>query len=243
MKKIYVWLLLGALLILNSSLAAQDSTKVKEEHSLKPGRWSLQFAINDSLDLRSFQGKNLSVKRQVTQKWALRFGLDLSAQLRKSEIESILDDNIPQDFLRENTDNSYSLLLSSVFIRYLKPESRTTFYWGAGPAFGVAFIDDIRKDGTRDGNRFVVSLTNEEKIANQQLGLLGVIGGEYFFKRRFSLFAEYQSGFFYTWSTTTFSFEFFNDYTQQNQRDESELRDREFSIDAKSITLGLSLYF
>jgi len=243
MKKRYIGLLLGFILILNNSLAGQDSTKVKENHSLKPGTWSIQFAINDSLDLRSFQGKNLSVKRQVTQKWALRFGLDLSARLRNIQIESILDDNIPQDFLREDINNSYSLLLSTVFIRYLKPESRTTFYWGTGPAFGIAFFDDIRKDGTRDGDRFVVSLTNEEKVANQRLGWLGVIGGEYFFKRRFSLFAEYQSGFFYIWSTTKFSREFFNDNTQQNQRDESELRDREFSIDAKSITLGLSLYF
>jgi|GEM_PF-2324032 len=240
-------ILLPITVILCSFIYAQeDSTTVKPEfkNSLKPGVWAIQFAINDSLDLKSFQGKNLSVKRQLNKNWAIRVGIDMSASLDRVEVEPLLNDNVPiEGSLRIEETNDYSFLVSSVFQRYLNSDDKAVFYWGAGPAFGLTFYDFIRTNRSVFQDSIEVENVTQEKSETWRTGMLLAVGGEYFLKRQFSFFAEYSTGFFYSRKLRGSRNEGFNTNTGTYRVDLTETRIDRFTIVARSVTLGLSLYF
>ncbi len=149
-------------LFVSSILLAQDSSNT----SLVKDKFALQFGVR-GLNLDAFQGSNLSCKYHISDKSALRLGFDLSA---RNDLENRIN-NINGDKYE-----SFSTSLNIQYVEYVKTEEDISLYFGSGPYYSRYF------------SKSVSNYYNENAWS---LGVNGIIGLEWFFKKSMSLNGEY----------------------------------------------------
>jgi hypothetical protein len=139
-------------------------------------RWALQFRVTENFTLGSFQGGQISAKKQYSARRAFRFGLGLYARQAYRT-----DDRANSD---SDTDLDTRVDGTAQWIRYLAYEDALRAYWGLGPTIGFS-------QRTDDGDQDYLQLRG---------GAEGALGAEWFVRPRISLSAEYRASLTYVWN-------------------------------------------
>lgn len=213
-----------------------EQADATQRNSLVKGAWALQFEIVGDvfdLNLRSFQGTTLSLKKHTSDGSALRIGLGLGLELSDQDV-TLERDGESEPVTEYNRDReSISLIIQKVF--YPSPSASVNFFYGIGPVADFSHRESAAKleQPTRKDTYETFSWS---------AGASGVLGVEWFPTRAISLLAEYSSSLQYSWSKTTRKslFDQTDNGTVLTVREE---RDNSLSIQSSSVRLGLSVYF
>lgn len=146
-----------------SNLLSQDTTQLP----LKKSKFALQMQMSGLLNLRPFQGNVLSGKYHISDQSAIRLGFSISNSYSFYNVE--VDEE-------QGKGQSFSFELNAQYIQYIKTEDDIAVFLGCGPSYDKqlysAYSSSLRQN-------------------NWSLGIDGIIGVEWFFKRNMSLSAEY----------------------------------------------------
>lgn len=190
-------------------------------NSLAAGSWALMFSVTDNFTIAPFQGGGISLKRQFSERSAVRAGIDVALDSQ----ESNRDLSVTQTL----TSDNYGFELEGLYQRYTSPGKTINFYWGAGAYGGYS-------DGSREAR--ADSTLNRDDTSSYNLGAVGALGVEFFAARSISLLAEYRGTVGYHW----------NEVVSVRQRpgvpDQQDTRDSSgWSVGTGTVRLGLSAYF
>lgn len=198
--------------LFSSSLNGEEN-----ESSLEKYKWALQFGIFGDLTLGSFEAGDISFKRQLSPKSALRFGI-----------------SIGYSYSSRNSTNwkqhEYWNDISIMYQRYINPSSRAKFYWGIGPYLHYKYIYNKRSEG----DEYIKYWNNI-----WGLGVLGMGGIEWFATSVISFHAEYRVYAVYKWTKD-------NRERKYTGGDVEYREDTLISFDienSSSVLFGISVYF
>lgn len=200
-------------------LRAQERSSDEESYAPVPDTWALQFAINPNLDVASFSGSTLSIKRQFSSTQSLRVGLTLEGRFEDRTEEN------PQRATRPTEDEQdfQSYRIEGLYISHIAGGNDIHAYTGIGPFVSFASTDQSS------------SAQNEERDEDLfRLGAVGVLGVEWFLRSNLSVTAEY--GFDVAYSRMTL------DRSEGGTAVVDREEDR-FSFGGRGATVGVSVYF
>lgn len=240
----FVFLFTLACVMSTPALAQRDIIQEKaRSNSLVDGAWALQFQISDrGFTLRSFQGLAFSGKYHLSDKKAIRLGLEFDASISSGTHEEYR--RTPYDTMSTIADidsNMQSIEFVAQYLVYPSVEANVNFYFGAGP-----LVQFFRVDAEPEITSEYVDTTYVSKPINYNktwaVGINGVIGVEWFATKNISLLAEYGVALKYT------SLKFIRSYVYVSKdglfyfnryEDDKEF----FEFDPMSVKFGLSVYF
>jgi hypothetical protein len=203
--------------------APPDSTDAAiHPNSLRAGAWALQFDVNGQLlSIDSFAG-GVSLKRHFSPKAALRFGVGVSLRDREMERDDVSGD-------RELSDELQSVRIETVYQRYVNPGAVVNANWGIGP---FANYDRMNASSATD------STDSSTKRTAWNMGVMAILGAEWFFVRQFSLHAEFLASAFYSTETAE-SAGHSGGFAYENKSESDG-----WSVQTENyVRLGLSAYF
>jgi len=240
-KKQLFHLVLLIVLILNSQFLSAQNSQDSIKNSLKKGSWSLQFRISSNFTLSTFDGSNLSAKKHLTSNSAIRFGIGLSGYTTDREGTTDLE-NRSNIFSEEQSDYESLLInLSCYYLYYPHPQRKINMYCGVGPLISFANFDDKinRQDLSQDTSS--IETFTEENYQYYGVGVLGLIGVEWFLNQQISIHAEYGSSLLYgreeKEETRVSSVETYEEkYTKKSEENRITFR-------SNSVQFGVSVYF
>jgi hypothetical protein len=212
------------------------SPKVQaKENSLKKGKWALQFQIEDDFSLRSFQGTNLSLKKQTSDRSAYRLGISVNFNFGDGSNEGIQNDSISAKHDTDQIGHSFQFALQKII--YPNPTADINLFYGFGPAFGYSYSRSESNDSYSSGSSRYSKSSNTGWSAGGSV----VMGVEWFASKDFSLTGEYSNSFSYSKSVG----ESETIYRQSGSVNQSKYKnDSEgFKISNTVVRLGLSVYF
>lgn len=211
------------------------TTSMKSDNSLTKGVSALQFKVNQNFTISSFQGLILSGKRHLTDRSALRIGMNGYIDRRTTDGRDEYYNPVDTTNSVENLElNSVLFEISAQYIYYTSLKSPLHFYWGAGPMISL-----LRNRAERE----IRDLSNNQLTVEDHLGKswgLGIdcaMGVEWFATRNISFMAEYGFNVNYRWEKDTSEEESSNFY------DNTEVVNKNLVASASGVKLGLSLYF
>lgn len=171
-----------------SGILGQESENEDNQTSVPQNKWGLQFLIAENFQLSNFQGSTLSVIRKINEKHAWRAGISVSGQ--SGENRSI-NTSLPQDSLmsKNKADNqNYNLDLSLDYLFTSELNDKISFYFGAGPKFGVM---------NYNSKQYADSLLQSNKQTGWSIGLSGIAGIAWQVHKKIMIHAEYKSTLYY----------------------------------------------
>lgn len=218
--------------LLAAEVKAQTQETQAANNAMTKGAWAMQFQINQDFTLSSFKGATLSLKRHYSPSRALRFGLNLGGSFSNSEEKNSNDTQVEID------GNSQNIGLTSEYVVYPSPEKRAKLFFGVGPSLGFT-----RSSQTNLNLNTQPRLRAKSTSNTWSMGITGVIGVEWFANSHISFLAEYSS--FLGYSSTDGK-----NSLQERNSDGSFVVVNEFwrnvdsfSLSARSVNFGLSVYF
>ncbi len=204
------------------------------------GKWALQFQITENFTLSNFDGMAFSGKFHFTDNSAIRTGVDFSTYSSDSEYsnESVLPDtSIFSDESMERGETNIRINLQ--YLHYANLSNSISMFIGAG----VSFL------GSPAYQRNVNNENNLEKISfsNSGYGADLIIGVEWFVRSNIGISAEYNSGYLYRKSKTTFTL-YEEDNINDEINEENYLQQRTItntysSFSNHRVKFGVSVYF
>lgn len=255
--------------LVTCNLLAAQETDLKPIHVPQKGDRALQFAVRGLFNLSSFQGGTLSYKKHFSSQSALRIGINIRLNSRAYEGSEEWDNTYryedyedSTDYLRfeeetyDLTDNSdiWSADIITQWIKYPEARNDVQPYWGVGPTLSYSYHNEDDESASMDSTadpRFY-----RYTSFSYGVGVSGVLGLEWFFRKNMSLTAEYQSSFQARYGTTQrhlkrTSSHLYYDEEGTIYRWRSETREQESEVKSSrpdlsltsSMKLGLSLYF
>ena len=232
------FLLTLACVIATPAIAQQDKEKARD-NSLYDGAWALQFQISSNFRLYDFQGMAFSGKYHLSDKKAIRLGLEFDASISSGTDEQYHVS--PYDTMSTITDidsNTQSIELIAQYLVYPSPEAEVNFYFGAGPLVEFFRIDAKSEQISEYADTAYMSRPiNYNKT--WAAGINGVIGVEWFAAKNISLLGEY--GVALKYRSVKFIRTYINKGIPYFNRYEY---DKEFfEFDPMSVKFGLSAYF
>jgi hypothetical protein len=229
------------LLICPLSNAQQvEPSKKARPNSLQKGAWSLQFELDNNFRPRTFEGSILNIKRQYSERTAVRLGVSISIDVSDEDGDAIYvypnraDRTRQTD--REYNNSSYDLLLHYLF--YPLPKSDMHLFLGVGPHFRFAYLSNASVISEVDE---LNSVRTTSRIHNStwNLGTSGVIGVEWFLRHNVSLLAEYGIFLDYRWE---------NRENSSSRYPGEQISDEDYSLHGfgvrgRPVKFGISVYF
>ena len=219
-----------------AAIVAIPSETSAGENSLKKGKWALQFKVFNFINLSSFQGSTLSIKKHTSDRAAWRLGLTLRFDVRDESTKILIySNNAPGH--NDLTDIMFRIAAQKIF--YVNPQSDINFFWGLGPLFSYRYFLNDRDNNSSDG-QFQDRFWREDHT--WLLGLTGIIGAEWFATKSISFLAEYETS---------------ASYSERNQRvirrrisfgnvnfnQDSTNKLNEVKFSSSQVKFGLSVYF
>lgn len=221
-------------------LAQQDIVKEKARaNSLVDGAWALQFQIRSSFRLNDFQGMTFSGKYHLSNKKAIRLGLEFDASISSGTDEQYHVS--PYDTISTIADidsSTQSIELVAQYLVYPSPEASANFYFGAGPLVRFFRIDAESELISEYGDTTYISRPiNYNKT--WAVGINGVIGVEWFAAKNISMLAEYGVALEYR------SVKLIRNYVSSRGDSFTRFEDDKkfFEFNPISVKFGLSVYF
>ncbi len=171
-----------------SGIVGQETENEDNQTPVPENKWGLQFSIADNFQLSNFQGSTLSVIRKISEKHAWRAGISVSGQ--SGENRSTIT-SLPQDSLmsKNKADNqNYNLDLSFDYLFTSELNDKISFYFGAGPKFGVM---------NYNSKQYADSLLSSTSENSWSVGLSGIAGIAWQVQKKILIHAEYKSTLYY----------------------------------------------
>ncbi|MBU0710957.1 hypothetical protein KKA87_03400 [bacterium] len=209
-----------------------DSTNCNSKLNIQSKSKALQFSIEPDFQLGSFQGSTISIKKHLSEKRALRYGISLTGgnTISESNRKIITNDSLN---LKNNSDNSsYSFTLMSQYLIYKSTRYSYLFY-GLGPIF--RYTNQIRESETKNNltGDWESSDINDRNTKSYYYGLSFVFGVEVFVSKTISIHGEYCQELTYR-----------NDYYEEVRPTQiTENSTRGFSVDGGQVDFGCSFYW
>jgi hypothetical protein len=208
-----------------------EEGKEKRKHSIYKGSKAIQFGIASNLTLKKFQEMAFSGKKHISDKSAVRIGIDLNFLISDvdKDVFSIRHDTTTSQV--EETYNNDEIDLWVQFMRYSSINNSIKFYWAGGPIFGFERWFYKKRDDTPQ-----LSGRSQETLI-WLVGTSWTVGAEWFATPELGLHAEYYLSLTFNWRRT-------ND-TSYSSNTISYGRDRNYSFNLSSgdVRFGLSTYF
>ncbi|MDD3643632.1 MAG: hypothetical protein PHQ19_09250 [Candidatus Krumholzibacteria bacterium] len=212
-------------------------------NSLRPGAWAIQFLVEGG-STNIFGVTDLSVKRHLTKRSAVRIGVrvDVNFEDSNSEFDLVFleaEDEWSEEETKLDSDN-LTVLFEALYLGYLRHEGRLSIFAGAGPVTGYlsSSSDRVRTIRYADGSSLVETFTDSD--SGWTAGGLGLIGAEYFITKSFSIHTEYRVSLLYQRRTGEES-AYREDGGAWDRRYDTAIRTWE--LDAGIVFVGLNGYF
>jgi opacity protein-like surface antigen len=234
-------LLISILIFVNNSLIYSQSDQDSTKNSLKKGSWSLQFQISQNFTLRNFQGSNLSAKKHLSSKSAIRFGIGLSGTMTDREKDLKRDDT---NYLSDETieDKSTQISLNSYYIYYPHPGKKINLYYGGGPVIAYSKLKSEFDSKEIFQDTLSRDIHDENDRKSWSIGILALIGVEWFLNQQISIHAEYGSSLSYIRTETEGTRVTITSENEEDYRSTNTVQKR-FSFRSDSVKFGISVYF
>lgn len=222
-----------------AALTASAQTADKQRaNSLVDGAWALQFEIDEDLDLKTFEGTTISLKKHTNDDAAWRLALNLGFRFDDDEHSSTTDGE-PSGINRDTEGNQQSIGILVNRIRYPNPNAEVNFFYGFGPKLAYSHTKYTTTSIWTSSTQSSESRTSTNSFS---VGIVGLIGAEWFATKSISLLGEYGSALMVSKSkTTNKTTTWYEDGT--TRRTGNEDKDSGISFDALAVKLGLSVYF
>jgi len=195
------------------------------QNSLKKNSLSMQFGIAANFSLQAFNDYSISVKYHISRKSAVRFGVGGNYSDKSGTTQN---DTVTRDLFQY----SYNYTFDLAFLFYLNPFSSVNIFFGTGPIYTRNFSKE--KSSSYDNNTVYYN-----EIETWGVGPKLVAGGEWFFLKKLSLFAEYEA---------YYSFGKYNRYSKETTLSTGEFHNYNINqnvtlFKGNTARLGLSIYF
>lgn len=234
---IFASVLLGFTLNINAGVEKDSSSS-----EIKIPKNAFQFQVDDNFQLSSFQGSVISMKRLLSEKRAIRFGLSISANTSNDDSESSATaDSLVSN--RQSDRSSYGFNISAQYLCSPYKVSGIVFFFGAGPIMSYSYAkSDDKNVYYQSAIGDTVKTKHVATAKNYGLGIIGVCGVEWFLKEKLSLTAEYGLSIQYSWrdSETNISQE---SVMGNNEKIDRTDNSNSFAIRPVAVRFGLSIYF
>jgi hypothetical protein len=248
MNRLIALVVIG-LVTLSSTTIAGENEEQATKHSLHKGAFALNFGLSGSLldiSLRDYMDSYFSGKYQLSDKRALRFGINFSGSSEDRDYDRTRVYNSTSSYHDQTEDRSSSGNQVSLFLQYIwyiKNNKNYYFTMGIGPTMDLRRTeydsDNTNYQYDPDGNSENRSLNNG-LYENYFVGLTGSIGVEIFVVSNLSLLAEFHPSIGYTFSERSDN----QLNSQQNYRDSSyREKTKKLSYKSNHVRLGISVYF
>ncbi|MBD3237518.1 MAG: hypothetical protein GF330_12500 [Candidatus Eisenbacteria bacterium] len=249
--KITIWSMQLLLLVLaadHTAMAQTEPASGSGSSAIRPGAWALQFQIDQDTILRSFEGSVLSAKHHLSETSSLRLGLSLDLH-RGDGIREIttLRERLADSAAVADTDeydrDERGFYISAQYVRNSSPSRPLVTFVGGGPYVQYTQGDSDYASTTDASAEYYESMTRSDESRYWSLGVVAILGVEWFPMRRISLHAEYGLRLGHTWTKTLRV----DDRTREiaepiHDHAESEIRTNSWIVEGSAIKLGLSVY-
>lgn len=239
-RTISIFLSLMAVIITFPALSSAEQQKHDKCTSyFEPGSWSVQFQIADQINLEPFNGKAISLKYHLSEKSAIRLGLNLGLGSDDSDSEHSYTyrDTLEDLSELESESSSQMAQLNLVYMLYPNPDGKVKLFYGAGPLVMVSRTKSERESIDTTGD----SMKESHWGRSWALGLIGIFGAEWFATDAISFHAEYRAIARYMRTNSEVDRTSYNDSRASIITSDKESDDWDF--DASKVTFGISLYF
>jgi len=205
----------------------------------RPGRWSMQFQVDDDFQLSGFNGAGLALTRNSSSSSAWRMGVELHGHTSGGELTSGASGTSGtfQSSQDLPDDDHFGFGVDLLRLKRFHPDRRIDLELALGPR--ITFDHAKSTSGSPIGD--LGFSTDENRIETQQYGVLGRFGVEVFLARALSVHAHY--GAFLGYRHTEFmrnSHETYNDGRERDVHTDSTVN--LWSLDNLGVTLGVSAY-
>lgn len=201
------------------------------------GSTSLQFGFVQLLDFTSFDGGFISMKRHLSDRSAMRLGVDLTFSRVDEERESSIfaGDSLANFDARSTEVSENTVGMQASYLYYPHPEMKPALYLGGGPSILYA-------KGSQEGTEELID--HSERIDRSskrwELGVRSCLGVEYLIAAGFSIHGEYRMFAGHVDSENEAS----TVRTDTGERTWVDRFERKgWFIEDQSVEVGLSLYF
>ena len=220
------------LMLLCTNSHAQSKTDSTEVNGgiLKKRPIAFQFAIGENFTLENFSRYNISAKKHLSNRVALRLSVGLNFGER--EADGTIYETMSFGQSQKSNTNFFSSELD--FIYYVNPADVVKAYFGIGPYYSYSYNSRYNQYvSTTTFNQYETS----ESVKRTAYGGSMLIGAEWFFTNKFSLLTEYNFLFTHTTFTEKIASNTSGDLIK------SELSGNETVFRGEVLRFGLSVYF
>lgn len=227
-------------IVLGMTAFSQETNQQPTEDEVTAYPWSLQFRVTNDYLMTSFEGKSLSIKKQVSPTSAWRLGISPNFRFGSESLDSYnsIDTSgiiIHEDANSQDTDQDViGIEIDFVYVKTISQSKPIYPYVGIGPMISYSYQKNKRT--LTDSDDY-----NVNKYEEFRAGGTALCGVEWRFKKQFALFAEYAIDLYYRNRVTE---------TESISVNGTQLRntgytrdDTSFNLGNSTVTTGLSLYF
>lgn len=212
-----------------------DSTE-RNGDILRTRPFAVQFAIGENFVLENFPDLNLSVKKHLSENFAIRlgFGINLTEQDLSGEQYST---NNFGDYTSKYQRYNYNAQIDLTY--YINPSDIIKAYVGFGPYFSFDHYYNKDENGVYNSN---LTELRYERQRTTSIGASLLGGIEWFMTSRFSLFTEYNFLYTYSWDDLQYSYRFISNNGNINS-DDYRVKGNTTSIRGEKLKFGITAYF
>ncbi len=205
------------------------------------GPWAIQFGIGSKFSLRPFSEATIALQRDVSEKSALRLGLEYSSRLDWIDGESSIF--FYQDTAITRYDLDYSVNRLSLSMAYLRRSSGNADFravYGAGPFVRFRLRDNSYADSqNRIGSTISRSQSRRDFWNIWNIGTNAFVGVEWRVFSRASFYAECMASFDYSWNRSEYETVFSSSYLESEYSQKAN--GNSFMIRSGPVSLGISI--
>ena len=233
--KFFVLISLILLTFTFNSFAQDDNEQIN-----LTGKWALQFQITENFTLSNFDGMAFSGKFHFSNNSAIRTGIDFITYSNEYEYshENVLpDSSIFTNHSSERGETSIKINLQ--YLHYNNISNSISMFVGAGLSFlaSPTYLRDV------NNTNFLEKVT----VNNSGYGVDLIIGVEWFVRSNIGISAEYNSGYLYQKSKTTFTLyeedNIVDEINEENYLQQSTTTRTSSSFNNHRVKFGVSVYF
>ena len=229
--------LASTFIFINSNLSSaqqSDHSTGNKSHSLYDGSRALQFRIASDFVLDDFQGAALSVKKHISDKSAIRLGLNLFLDLSTRNSDNRIYSGDTTITINDTEISEQRIMLELQYVRYVSTDRKIKFFWGTGPTVRLH-----REVAETDYSNSYYNISRPLKDEDKSWGLggSGILGVEWFPIYYISFHTEYMLTILYEWQKIR------NDEVTGANYYSISTEEKGIEIYASDVRFGLSLYF
>lgn len=176
----------------NNSKSNSDTT----HNSLIKNKLAFQYEAGYNFSTESIIPMVFSLKYNLSDKTALRFSAGLNSgeggfyRRHMNDTNNNINHNYNNEHFDHEGKNIEHLNFSLAYMLYPAPKKDINLFFGLGPRFGIG-EEHFRPPGPMEPGNIENEQAQEQDNTSWSIGLIGIVGAEWFVNRSISLFTEY----------------------------------------------------